>query len=511
MANLTFPSNPSNGQKFTSNGKVFEYNSTTQRWSVTRAQLLGSLPDDVTIDAPTLGVSLSTVALDAVGANVHVTYTVDQDVDASLSVTGIEDTTATLYKSNNTIVVTAGATEFSGGQINLVVSNGRNTDTEVINVSVAFPIDWTNLAYGALLGGGTDYTYFGYKLGVSTDGTRQIASRKQYSSNVAKVSIMGSPSAVLEDGNNTHFGRGGCDIDGNYAVVGEHDGNTTGGFWIYKTDGSTWTLVHSDLSLPVSDVAVYGDTVAVLGYSGERTCRIYKTSDNGDTWTLSQTIGTGTNGSGNSDFGAVDLHGNTLAIVSGYSHSAQILMRTDSSSNFGNAQAIDDARWNAIGEPMCVSVDDGKTVVFGSEREDVIGSPQDHGRVYIFEWDGSQWTKTIDFKNSDGHSGGTAGDKFGSSVAVQGNNLVVGAPQWDYVESGQNRTNAGAIYVYQKTNGTWTEVNRFQVINNPYSASVNTSYAYFGRQVGIADNNIYVTSEGGAAFNSRGFLRRLTA
>ena len=137
MANLTFPSNPVNGQKFTSNGKVFEYNSTTQRWSVTRAQLLGSLPDDVTIDAPTLGVSLSTVALDTVGETVHVTYTVDQDVDASLSVTGIEDTTATLHKSNNTIVLTTGATSFSGGQINLVVSNGRSTDTEVINVSAA--------------------------------------------------------------------------------------------------------------------------------------------------------------------------------------------------------------------------------------------------------------------------------------------------------------------------------------------------------------------------------------
>jgi sugar lactone lactonase YvrE len=110
---------------------------------------LGSLPDDVTIDAPTLSVSLSTIALDTVGANVYVTYTVDQDVDARLSVTGIEDTSATLYKSNNTIVVTAGATEFANGQINLVVSNGRSTDTEVIDVSATNPwvVNLSNIIY----------------------------------------------------------------------------------------------------------------------------------------------------------------------------------------------------------------------------------------------------------------------------------------------------------------------------------------------------------------------------
>ena len=138
MANITFPTNPVNGQKVTVNDKVFVYNSTTGRWTATRLQVLGNLTDDFTIDAPTLGVSLSTVALDTVGANVHVTYTVDQDVKASLTTSGLENTTATLHQTNNTIVVTAGATEFSGGQINLVVSNGRSTDTEVINVSAAY-------------------------------------------------------------------------------------------------------------------------------------------------------------------------------------------------------------------------------------------------------------------------------------------------------------------------------------------------------------------------------------
>ena len=192
MANLTFPSNPVNGQKFTSNGKVFEYNSTTQRWSVTRAQLLGSLPDDVTIDAPTLGVSLSTVALDTVGANVYVTYTVDQDVDASLSVTGIEDTTATLHKSNNTIVVTAGATEFSGGQINLVVTNGRTSDTETIDVSLAIPQGLADPTSWTLLGEVSESSYFDEARDVIVDGTTAYLISKTYFNSV-NVSNSSSP------------------------------------------------------------------------------------------------------------------------------------------------------------------------------------------------------------------------------------------------------------------------------------------------------------------------------
>ena len=158
MANLTFPSNPTNGQKVTVNDKVFVYNSTTSRWTATRLQILGNLTDNFTIDAPTLGVSLSTVALDTVGQTAYITYTVDQDVKVRLTTSGLENTTATLHQTNTTIVVTAGATEFSGGQISLVVSNGRSTDTEVIDVSAVYetiqglstPSSWTQVgSYGA--------------------------------------------------------------------------------------------------------------------------------------------------------------------------------------------------------------------------------------------------------------------------------------------------------------------------------------------------------------------------
>ena len=150
MANLTFPSNPTNGQKFTVNGKVFEYNSTTQRWSASRIQLLGDLTTEFTVDAPSLGVSLNTVALDTTGANVFVTYTVDQDVKASITTAGIANSdlaTISLSQSNNTITITAGTLAFSNGQINLVVTNGRTSNTAVINVSASYG-GWTGSISG---------------------------------------------------------------------------------------------------------------------------------------------------------------------------------------------------------------------------------------------------------------------------------------------------------------------------------------------------------------------------
>jgi sugar lactone lactonase YvrE len=193
MANLTFPSNPTNGQKVTFNGKVFEYDSSTQRWGVTRAQLLGSLSDDVTIDAPTLNVSLSTVALDESGANVYVTYTVDQDVKASITTSGLEDTSATLTQSNNTITITAGSTDFAGGQITLTVTNSRTNVTETINVSATYSwiADPTSFSFDQTLTSSSSHENVPTCVDISPDGTKMYFAGNnstkifQYNLNVA--------------------------------------------------------------------------------------------------------------------------------------------------------------------------------------------------------------------------------------------------------------------------------------------------------------------------------------
>ena len=145
MANITLPSNPVNGQKVTIGTRLFEYNSTTGRWSSRVFQVLGDTSIAVTNQAPTITASLSEVALDTSGANVLFTYTVS-DVDSSVlkishEVNGVTNSSyATVYhhKANNTVTIQAGTEEFSSANVVLTVTDGRNNASVSVDVSASY-------------------------------------------------------------------------------------------------------------------------------------------------------------------------------------------------------------------------------------------------------------------------------------------------------------------------------------------------------------------------------------
>lgn len=145
MANITLPSNPVNGQTVVIGTRLFQYDSTSQRWKSRVFQVLGDTSVTVTNEAPTITASLSEIALDTSGANVSFTYTVS-DVDSSVlkvshSVSGIANSdlaTVTHHRANNTVTITAGTEAFTGGQITLTVTDGRNNATDTIDVSAAY-------------------------------------------------------------------------------------------------------------------------------------------------------------------------------------------------------------------------------------------------------------------------------------------------------------------------------------------------------------------------------------
>lgn len=70
------------------------------------------------------------------------------------------------------------------------------------------------------------------------------------------------------------------------------------------------------------------------------------------------------------------------------------------------------------------------------------------GSVYLFQRDGDTWQAVEKFFLSDGQTQ----DYFGSSVALEENLVVVGAPYRDSPAG----TRTGAVYVYQKNNTGWT-------------------------------------------------------
>jgi hypothetical protein len=77
---------------------------------------------------------------------------------------------------------------------------------------------------------------------------------------------------------------------------------------------------------------------------------------------------------------------------------------------------------------------------------------------------------------------------FGSSVAINGNNLIVGAPNERYDVNNSNYVNlAGAAYIFKKNsvNGLWTNIKKV-------TAETRSEFKCFGFSVGISGNNAVV-------------------
>ncbi len=90
-----------------------------------------------------------------------------------------------------------------------------------------------------------------------------------------------------------------------------------------------------------------------------------------------------------------------------------------------------------------VSVD-GDFVVVGAPDDDDAGLSS--GAAYVFQWDSDLWVEKAKLTASDA----AAGDLFGNTVAVSGDLLVVGAPLSD-----AGGFNAGAAYVFRFDGASW--------------------------------------------------------
>ncbi|MBK8430338.1 MAG: FG-GAP repeat protein [Chloroflexi bacterium] len=108
----------------------------------------------------------------------------------------------------------------------------------------------------------------------------------------------------------------------------------------------------------------------------------------------------------------------------------------------------------------------GDTLVVGAPYEDsaatgINGSQTngatDSGAVYVFVRSGSTWTQQAYIKANNSE----AGDQFGTSVAIFGETLIVGAPYEDSAPGdiipSNSLTNAGAAYVFVREAGVWSQ------------------------------------------------------
>ncbi len=107
--------------------------------------------------------------------------------------------------------------------------------------------------------------------------------------------------------------------------------------------------------------------------------------------------------------------------------------------------ASDAAACDMFGYSVAV---DGDTVVIGAPEAN-LGAVVQAGAAYVFVRSGQTWTQQAKLTAADPHDG----DHFGFSVAIRGDTIMSGAAYADVTGVGD----AGAVYVFARSAGIWTQ------------------------------------------------------
>ncbi len=151
--------------------------------------------------------------------------------------------------------------------------------------------------------------------------------------------------------------------------------------------------------------------------------------------------------------------------------------------------------WDSFGHSVAVS---GDRVVIGAQNEDSsaagvngdqsLNDALSSGAVYVFRVTGGVWAQEAYLKASNTGSD----DAFGYSVALSGNQIVVGAPFEDSAAAGVNgdgsdniAQNSGAAYVFREVGGVWIEEAYIKASNRDLDDQFGWSVASSGNRVVI--------------------------
>ena len=139
--------------------------------------------------------------------------------------------------------------------------------------------------------------------------------------------------------------------------------------------------------------------------------------------------------------------------------------------------ADDAAKSDSFGTSIAIS---GDTVVVGAPLADT-DRGKDAGAVYAFIRDGDGWKQQAKLGSSDAKKA----DQFGFSVAIEGNNVIVGAKTRDEGEPG-----SGAAYSFVRSNGVWEQ--KQKVAPDDPGQKIN-----YGTWVAVSGNTVIVSAHNG--------------
>jgi len=299
-----------------------------------------------------------------------------------------------------------------------------------------------------------------------------------------ECTLSGIEIELVDDGTGDAFGQS-IAISGDTMAVADRFGGDGGTVYIYTRVAGVWEL-QTKIDTPVDftdwhfgrSVDLDGDTL-VVGAPGATADVAYIFTRSGTEWTQQAKL---------EPIGAVDVHG--LGVDFGYSvaisgdtvvvgaynddhyevesGAAFVFVRSGTAWTQEAKIVADDGNNNdEFGFWVGIS---GDSIVAGARYDDDNGV--NSGSAYVFTRVGAVWTQEAKLLASDGQ----AYSRYGSSVSISGDALVVGAPK----EEGDN----GVAYVYTRLGAIWTE--------QKLSTSAGIEDAQFGVSVSVTAETLVV-------------------
>jgi hypothetical protein len=141
--------------------------------------------------------------------------------------------------------------------------------------------------------------------------------------------------------------------------------------------------------------------------------------------------------------------------------------------------ANDGALGDKFGYSVAISED---TIVIGAYQDDTAFS--NGGSAYVFVRNGTSWSFQQKLLPSDG----TADDEFGNAVGITGEFIAVGSHFADI----PGTSSAGSVYLYRRTGTVWAQTQKLASTAGPFGVIGN----YFGESVAVSGSKIAIGATG---------------
>ncbi|MDB4770942.1 FG-GAP repeat protein, partial [bacterium] len=278
-----------------------------------------------------------------------------------------------------------------------------------------------------------------------------------------------TPSNGYDTTDHRHFGAGSSIISEGFYLIGSANANNGLDDRVYnfRHRGPSWSSVatYVPAKLPTAkigaSVSIDRETTVVgaRDYDNRGAAFVFETGKKFDAAKYVRLQPSGL--SLDADFGAsVAVSGNTIVV--------------GSPNAFDGAGAVyifeyNGSEWSQSGEPLTKSGVKGfGSVVDIDASRLIVGAPESNLAV-IFDRGVNKWTETASLTKSS--------EDFGDSVAVDGDMVVVGAPRGD--------SSDGVAYLYSLTSGSWN-------LDNALAAPDGKDNDYFGKAVAISAGYVAV-------------------